>query len=887
MYHDHNLYCSLSASSTITSQIRPFDGYILIILGLGLFLIPTSLLCLCLKIVAESISFNSHEGFVALREGRIEWAKKCVAQNSLTKNIIKTRITDVEIHESVLRMQNSNKRIYKCSVQKKSSERNGRNNGKVCRQNRVCRLLFNNKCLCDNDNRKRSCFGSGLCWVICCCRESSSSFKKSREESRRRESTTWTTPLHVAAIYGHLETVKLLLKHGARPDDVDGEGRAVIWYVDQLVSGKVKTQSVVVTEISSASYARNLRSSQYGNVYECLLMHEARIAQNSTSTNGIELRNIADSMMKRTGLKKERKSSKTRIMMLMPHVWSFGESVTGMLGNGERVSKSRSARVIEKISGVSWGRYIMKEKKKGSNARDIATSMLSNSLGSTNLEVLTLGTSYSHVVLGVSYSASTKTAKDMVDGGVYTWGTGGRDYRLAHSSKSTFIPTLIPGSQNTQGHTKSGENNIWRGPEASFNTRRTEHNNEYLTTVATDAGSAHSMALVLKYRKTKYVKSKSRVEEEDNEMKNSTDQNMKPFSSREVIMRDSTKGQGWTYDRHSNCDYQMHVVSWGRNDGRLGTGPHNGMYHSAPQIINPRLFYLRRSRSYENNIKGEIISIACGTWHSACLDSEGNLYMFGSNASGRCGVGDETIKTRMLSVPSIVRFSHRVIVQQVSCGDSHTIAIAISTGNGSRSSQRNVYSWGNGRYGRLGHGDETTVKSPRLIKWFEKYGDHVTGVSAGGNFSVVLIDTENTKKNISNRDQNVLFAFGNGSDGQLGCGDYTQRLLPSRVHNRDQVQNQRLRFKYVSAGQKHCLAVVETSDKRSHDIYAWGNNSAGQLGLEDCLNRKYPTLVKTFMNRDIAVDRGQIILKGLFPNIFTYDPNRYVEYLDKISNLCK
>ena len=208
-------------------------------------------------------------------------------------------------------------------------------------------------------------------------------------------------------------------------------------------------------------------------------------------------------------------------------------------------------------------------------------------------------------------------------------------------------------------------------------------------------------------------------------------------------------------------------------------------------------------------------------------------------------------------------------MQQVSCGDSHTIAIAMNLER--RDSKRSVYTWGNGRFGRLGHGDEEKCRTPRIVKDLEPYGNYVTGVSAGGSFSLVLVDTEESEssESVSQRDRNVLFAFGNGRDGQLGLSmDFQgKRLTPSRVHNRDVTQNQRLIFKYVSAGQKHALAVVRTG-KKTIELYGWGCNVSGQLGLGDFMSRGSPTLVRSFSKRNLALDRGQIFLRGLFPKSF-------------------
>jgi hypothetical protein len=234
VYHDHNIYCSLTASYTITSQVHPLDGYLLIVLGFGFFLIPTSILCLCLKLHAESISFDSDEGLDALKTGRLDWCMRCVSQSSVAFNPVKTRICDVDIHTTQYKVRGSNKKLFRCAVAKiraVSSTDSANCGTKMWRRSRVCQVLFNNKCICDNDNRKRSCFGTGLCWILCCCNESrtQNDVRRRRKLVKNRSNATWTTPLHVATIYGHVEIVELLLKHGADINDEDGKHKNVKW----------------------------------------------------------------------------------------------------------------------------------------------------------------------------------------------------------------------------------------------------------------------------------------------------------------------------------------------------------------------------------------------------------------------------------------------------------------------------------------------------------------------------------------------------------------------------------------------------------------------------------------------------------------------------------
>ena len=61
---------------------------------------------------------------------------------------------------------------------------------------------------------------------------------------------------------------------------------------------------------------------------------------------------------------------------------------------------------------------------------------------------------------------------------------------------------------------------------------------------------------------------------------------------------------------------------------------------------------------------------------------------------------------RTMETPKLVEALKAKRVRDVSCGSSHSAAI---TSNGE------LYTWGLGEYGRLGHGDTTTQTRPKQV----------------------------------------------------------------------------------------------------------------------------------------------------------------------------
>jgi len=83
--------------------------------------------------------------------------------------------------------------------------------------------------------------------------------------------------------------------------------------------------------------------------------------------------------------------------------------------------------------------------------------------------------------------------------------------------------------------------------------------------------------------------------------------------------------------------------------------------------------------------------------------------------------------------------------------------------------------------------------------------------------------------NLYLKDDGTLWAWGDNSYGQLGDGTLTARKSPVKVMSD---------VKTVAAGRYHSLAV--TTD---NDVWAWGHNGYGQLGDGTVVTRKSPVKI--------------------------------------------
>lgn len=178
--------------------------------------------------------------------------------------------------------------------------------------------------------------------------------------------------------------------------------------------------------------------------------------------------------------------------------------------------------------------------------------------------------------------------------------------------------------------------------------------------------------------------------------------------------------------------------------------------------------------------------VCCGTEHSLAVTHDGNVYAWGHNNWKQLGIG--------YNAPAVVNHPTRVYnvgsVKQISCGYEHSIALTESG---------EVYSWGNGEGGLLGHGELDVEAVPKMIVEFQKKNIKVSKVCCGG-LHTLAISTEGE-----------LFTWGRGEGGQLGLSKKTLESL-ERLDCGISVPISIIKDKTIvdiAAGTAHSLALTE------------------------------------------------------------------------------
>ncbi|XP_055600343.1 probable E3 ubiquitin-protein ligase HERC2 isoform X2 [Uranotaenia lowii] len=245
------------------------------------------------------------------------------------------------------------------------------------------------------------------------------------------------------------------------------------------------------------------------------------------------------------------------------------------------------------------------------------------------------------------------------------------------------------------------------------------------------------------------------------------------------------------------------VFSWGEGeDGKLGHG--NRDSYDRPKLIEA--------------LSGiGVVDIACGSAHSACITSQGHVLTWGKGRYGRLGHGDSEDQLQPKLVEALL--GYRAIDIACGSGDAQTLCIT---------DDDNVWSWGDGDYGKLGRGGSDGCKIPMKIESLAGLG--VVKVECGSQFSVALTRSGS------------VYTWGKGDYHRLGHGNTDHVRRPKKV-----AALQGKKIISIATGSLHCVACSDTGE-----VFTWGDNDEGQLGDGTVSAIQRPRLVQSLQGKHIV-----------------------------------
>ena len=230
-----------------------------------------------------------------------------------------------------------------------------------------------------------------------------------------------------------------------------------------------------------------------------------------------------------------------------------------------------------------------------------------------------------------------------------------------------------------------------------------------------------------------------------------------------------------------------------------------------------------------------IVSVKCGSATTGFISSTGRVYMCGSNFSGELGLGD--IDT--INVPTLIPNLYNVI--DISLSEATSLFL---TSNG------RVYSCGYNFYGQLGLGDNVDRNVPTLIP----YLNNIIEVSCGEGHTLFL------------KSNGTVYSVGRNRLGILGLGSISEPsiIIPTLIPN---INN---------------IIAISSSDNynalltNSGEVYTFGWNAYGNLGLGDTSTRYIPTLIPNLYNViSISLGFSHIIFLTSTKKIYVVGDNSY------------
>ena len=236
--------------------------------------------------------------------------------------------------------------------------------------------------------------------------------------------------------------------------------------------------------------------------------------------------------------------------------------------------------------------------------------------------------------------------------------------------------------------------------------------------------------------------------------------------------------------------------------------------------------------------------------------------------------------------PTLVKYPETVgvnlpSVSTVSCGEYHTLAVC---------QDGTLWSWGRNQCGQLGHGDnkDKYVMPTQVMALAKKI---CIKAAAGGQHSLVLTDANKIygwgSNNFGQLGMNIpdkfltrpdiissmrrsgachvvcgyshsvallkneqIYTWGRNDCGQLGLGHYTHSGTPEHV-----TALKRYQVQQVGCGYDHCVAFVAEDKGKDmppvERVYTWGRGEEGQLGHNDTFSRCVPRVVATLEARGV------------------------------------
>lgn len=263
----------------------------------------------------------------------------------------------------------------------------------------------------------------------------------------------------------------------------------------------------------------------------------------------------------------------------------------------------------------------------------------------------------------------------------------------------------------------------------------------------------------------------------------------------------------------------------------------------------------------------QVTKISCGYSFSSAITAQGELFTWGFNEKGQLGLGHRINQEE----PHRVKFPEDTFLTEVACGRQHTLVL---------SKKKQVFSFGLGVFGQLGHGKLKDQLLPAVIQSFIDRNIQIESIDCGALHSVAISD------------KGIPYSWGHGEYGQHGGlenwsdwnvgGDeaFEDPLAPNKTSERQQKEFfhsiprilkslDKYAVKSISCGDMHTICLTD------QEAITWGWGANGCLGHGDKKFQIVPKSVDQLFAEDIffasAGWKHSLFLKSGDDSTFAFD----------------
>jgi alpha-tubulin suppressor-like RCC1 family protein len=231
-------------------------------------------------------------------------------------------------------------------------------------------------------------------------------------------------------------------------------------------------------------------------------------------------------------------------------------------------------------------------------------------------------------------------------------------------------------------------------------------------------------------------------------------------------------------------------------------------------------------------------TIGAGSVHSAALCNGDSLVRsWGANSSGQLGTND-TIEA---NIPAVVHGPGNIGglkgIVAIVIRENFSLALKIDG---------TVWAWGYNGDGELG--DNTKIN--------ELFPVQVHGASNIGNLTGIISLSAGYAHILALKNDGTVWAWGDNSNGELGNNNTVSTSIPVQVRGSDNI-GFLTGISAIAAGQQFSLAL-----KNDGTVWAWGENSTGQLGDNSSLERHTPVPVHSVDNTGVLRNITSLVAGG-------------------------